>query len=35
TLETGLVVTVPDFVKAGEKILVTTDTGTYKSRAQK
>ena len=35
TLETGLVVTVPDFVKAGENILVTTDTGAYKGRAQK
>ena len=35
TLETGLVVTVPDFVKDGETIIVTTDTGTYKGRAQK
>ena len=35
TLETGLVVTVPDFVNAGENILVTTDTGAYKGRAQK
>ena len=34
TLETGLVVTVPDFVKDGETIIVTTDTGTYKGRAQ-
>ncbi|MGQ5708349.1 elongation factor P [Lactobacillus sp. PSON] len=33
TMETGLVVTVPDFIKEGEKIIVNTAEGTYKSRA--
>ncbi|MBU7455208.1 elongation factor P [Leuconostoc fallax] len=34
TLETGAVITVPDFVNSGEKIIVnTTDGGTYKGRA--
>lgn len=31
TTETGLVVQVPDFIKDGEKIIVTTDNGAYKS----
>ncbi|AMB98924.1 elongation factor P [Aerococcus urinaehominis] len=34
TLETGLVVTVPDFITTGEKIIVTTHDGEYKSRAK-
>ena len=33
TMETGLVVTVPDFIKEGEKIVINTAEGTYKSRA--
>ncbi|MDF7626427.1 elongation factor P [Lactobacillaceae bacterium L1_55_11] len=33
TLETGAVITVPDFVKEGETILVNTDEGAYKGRA--
>lgn len=32
TLETGLKVTVPLFVKTGDKIIVNTQTGTYVSR---
>lgn len=35
TLETGLVVNVPDFIKTGEKITVNTANGTYKGRAAK
>ncbi len=34
TLETGLVVTVPAFVKEGEKIRVDTSTGTYMERVR-
>lgn len=33
TLETGLQVTTPLFVKAGDRIIVNTDTGKYVSRA--
>jgi elongation factor P len=33
TTETGLTVTVPLFVKAGDKIIVNTEKGTYVSRA--
>ena len=33
TLETGLVVQVPPFVSAGDRIRVNTDTGEYQSRA--
>ena len=33
TLETGLKVTVPQFVNAGEKVKVNTDTGEYVERA--
>ena len=33
TLETGLVVTVPTFIEAGDKIKVNTDTGDYVERA--
>lgn len=33
TMETGLVVTVPDFIKEGENLIITTATGEYKSRA--
>ena len=33
TLETGLVVRVPLFVEQGEKIIVSTSTGKYDSRA--
>lgn len=33
TMETGLVVQVPDFIKEGEKVIVNTAEGTYKSRA--
>lgn len=33
TLETGLVVTVPTFIEAGNKIKVNTDTGDYVERA--
>lgn len=33
TMETGLVVTVPDFIKEGEKIVIGTENGDYKSRA--
>lgn len=35
TTETGLVVNVPDFVKAGESIVVSTQNGTYQKRAEK
>ncbi|MFD1441068.1 MULTISPECIES: elongation factor P [Lacticaseibacillus] len=33
TMETGLVVNVPDFVQAGETIVVSTQTGNYEKRA--
>lgn len=33
TMETGLVVNVPDFIKSGEKIVINTSTGEYKGRA--
>ncbi|KRM56297.1 elongation factor P [Lacticaseibacillus sharpeae] len=33
TMETGLVVNVPDFIKAGEKLIINTDKGTYSKRA--
>jgi elongation factor P len=33
TLETGLMVTVPDFVESGTKIEVNTQTGEYLKRA--
>lgn len=33
TMETGLVVTVPDFIKEGEKLVINTAEGAYKSRA--
>ena len=33
TMNTGLVVTVPAFVKNGDKIIVNTSDGAYKSRA--
>jgi elongation factor P len=32
TMETGLVVQVPDFIKEGEKLVINTAEGTYKSR---
>jgi elongation factor P len=33
TLETGLQVTAPLFIKAGDKIIINTEKGTYVSRA--
>lgn len=33
TMETGLVVQVPDFIKEGETLVITTANGEYKSRA--
>lgn len=33
TMETGLVVTVPDFINIGDELVITTDDGSYKSRA--
>lgn len=33
TMETGLVVTVPDFIQTGEKLVINTANGTYKQRA--
>lgn len=33
TMETGLVVQVPDFIKEDEKLVINTAEGTYKSRA--
>ena len=33
TLETGLVVNVPDFIEIGQKLIVNTAEGTYVSRA--
>ncbi|GEL16111.1 elongation factor P [Pediococcus cellicola] len=35
TMETGLVVTVPDFIKEGEVLDINTQKGTYQSRASK
>ena len=35
TLETGLVVTVPNFIEVGEKIKVSTTSGDYLERAKK
>lgn len=32
-METGLVVQVPDFIKEGEKLIIGTENGDYKSRA--
>lgn len=34
TLDTGLVVSVPAFLKVGEKVIVDTEEGTYLSRAE-
>lgn len=34
TMETGLVVSVPDFVKEGENLIINTDRGTYAKRAE-
>ena len=33
TLETGLVVNVPDFIEVGQKLIINTAEGTYVSRA--
>lgn len=33
TMETGLVVQVPDFIKVGDKLIINTAEGAYKSRA--
>ena len=33
TLESGLVVNVPDFIEAGQKLVINTAEGTYVSRA--
>lgn len=33
TMETGLVVTVPDFINEGEKLVIGTEEGDYKGRA--
>ena len=33
TMETGLVVTVPAFIKNGDKLIINTTDGSYKSRA--
>ncbi|MBD5430711.1 elongation factor P [Lactobacillus sp.] len=35
TMETGLVVTVPDFIKEGEELVIGTENGDYKARADK
>jgi len=35
TMETGLVVNVPDFVEAGEALEINTTEGTYVKRANK
>ena len=35
TMETGLVVTVPDFIQTGEKLVINTANGTYKQRADR
>ncbi len=34
-METGLVVNVPDFIEAGEYLVVNTAEGTYSGRANK
>ncbi|MBC6342745.1 elongation factor P [Lactobacillus kimbladii] len=34
TMETGLVVQVPDFIKEGEELVINTAEGAYKSRAE-
>ena len=34
TLETGLVVNVPDFIEVGQKLIINTQEGTYVSRAE-
>lgn len=34
TMETGLVVQVPDFIKVGEELIINTAEGVYKSRAE-
>lgn len=34
TMETGLVVQVPDFIKEGEELIINTSEGEYKSRAE-
>ena len=34
TMETGLVVNVPAFIKNGDKLIINTTDGSYKSRAQ-
>lgn len=33
TMETGLVVTVPDFINVGDTLVINTTTGEYKARA--
>lgn len=33
TMETGLVVTVPDFIEQGEKLIINTQEGSYQKRA--
>lgn len=33
TMDTGLVVTVPDFIKEGEELIIGTENGDYKGRA--
>ena len=33
TMETGLVVTVPDFINVGDTLVINTDNGSYKARA--
>ena len=33
TMDTGLVVTVPDFIKEGEELIIGTETSDYKGRA--
>ena len=33
TMETGLVVTVPDFINEGDELVINTETGAYKGRA--
>ena len=32
-MDTGLVVTVPDFIKEGEELIIGTENGDYKGRA--
>jgi elongation factor P len=33
TLETGLVINVPDFISVGDKLVINTSEGTYQKRA--